>query len=193
MSLATTASTAAVPAHALRRGTRGFAAVVLFLTGMIVSAVTLFVLPSTALTRDVLTILIPLAIIFSVAHFVAMYGLVRRRAWSAPLTLYLAAIGLGLAAFGCLLLVTGLDPFGRPAAEAALESRVQVVGLLVWLAGSWIVAARFAVRGMAPADSRREPAEAADPTRVMVAHPLVIAADATRTRPGLRPHSASFT
>jgi hypothetical protein len=190
MSLATTASTAAVPAHALRRGTRGFGAVVLLLTGMIVSAVTLFVLPAAALTRDVLTILIPLAIVFSIAHFVAMYGLIRRRVWSAPLTLYLAAIGLGLAAFGCLLLITGLDPLGRPGAEAALESRVQIVGLLVWLAGSWIVAARFAVRGMAPPDRRPEPAETADPTRVMVAHPLVIAADATRSRTGLRPHSA---
>jgi hypothetical protein len=157
---------------------------------MIVSAVTLFVLPSTALTRDVLTILIPLAIIFSIAHFVAMYGLIRRRAWSAQMTLYLAAIGLGLAAFGCLLLVTGLDPLGRPNADGALESRVQILGPLVWLAGSWIVAARFAVRGMAPADSRRELAEVADPTRVIVAHPLVIAADATRSRTGLRPHSA---
>ena len=43
-------STDAVPAHALRRGTRGFAAVVLFLTGMIVFAVTAFVLPSIALS-----------------------------------------------------------------------------------------------------------------------------------------------
>ena len=190
MSVATTAPTAAVPAHALRRGTRGFAAVVLFLTGLIVSAVTLFVLPATALAAGMLTILIPLAIVFSIAHFVAMYGLVRRRAWSAPLTLYLAAIGLGLAAFGCLVLVTGLDPLGRPGADSALESRVQIAGLLVWLAGSWIVAARFAVRGMAPAQRRTESAEVADATRVMVAHPLVIAADATRSRAGLRPHSA---
>lgn len=190
MSLATTAPTAAVPAHALRRGTRGFGAVVLLLTGLIVSAVTLFVLPSTALTEGVLTILIPLAIVFSVAHFVAMYGLLRRRSWSAPLTLYVAAVGLGLAAFGCLLLVTGLDPLGRPGADAALESRVQVVGLLVWLAGSWIVAARFAVRGMAAPEFRPEPAANADPSRVMLAHPLVIAADATRSRTGLSPHSA---
>ena len=190
MSLATTASTAAVPAHALRRGTRGFAAVVLFLTGLIVSGVTLFVLPSTALTAGVLTILIPLAVAFSVAHFVAVYGLIRRRAWSAPLTLYLVAIGLGLAAFGCLLLVTGLDPFGRPDADAALQGRVQIVGLLVWLIGSWIVAGRFAVRGMAPVERRAEPADVADPTRVMVSHPLVIAADATRRRASLRPRSA---
>jgi hypothetical protein len=190
MSVATTAPTAAVPAHALRRGTRGFAAVVLFLTALIVSAVTLFVLPATALAAGILTILIPFAIVFGIAHFVAMYGLIRRRRWSAPLTLYLAAIGLGLAAFGCLVLVTGLDPLGRPGADSALESRVQIVGLLVWLAGSWIVAARFAVRGMAPPQRRAELAEAADPTRVMVAHPLVIAADTARSRTGLRPHSA---
>ena len=191
MSVASTASTAAVPAHALRRGTRGFGAVVLFLTGMIVSAVTLFVLPSAAIPPDVLTILIPLAIAFSIAHFVAIYGLIRRRAWSVSLTLYVLAIGLGIAAFGCLLLLTGLDPLGRPGAEAALESRLQLVGLFAWLAGSWIVAARFAVRGMAPAERAAQPAvAAADPTRVMVAHPLVVAADATRSRPRLRPSSA---
>jgi len=149
------------------------------------------VLPSAAMPPDVLTILIPLAIVFSIAHFVSMYGLIRRRAWSVPLTLYVLAIGLGLAAFGCLLLLTGLDPLGRPGAEAALESRVQIVALLVWLAGSWIVAARFAVRGMASPDRATEPAAAvADPTRVMVAHPLVIAADATRPRASLRPRSA---
>jgi hypothetical protein len=189
MSLATSASTAAVPAHALRLGTRGFAAVVLLLGGMIVSAVTLFVLPSTALAAGVLTIVIPLAIVFSAAHFVAMYGLIRRRAWSVVLTLYLAAIGLGLVAFACLLLVAGLDPLGRPGAESPLESRVQIVGLLAWLAGSWIVAARFAVRGMAAPLRRTELAETAHPTRVMAAHRLVIA-DATRPRSGLQAHSA---
>ena len=159
MSLATTAPTAAVRAHALRRGTRGFAAVVLFLTGMIVSAVTLFVLPAAAIARIPLTILIILAIVFAIAHFVAMYGLIRRREWVAPLTLYLAAIGLGLVTFGGLLLATGFDPLGQPGAEAPFESRVQVVGLLVWLAGSWIVAAWFAVRGMAPPERATPRAE----------------------------------
>jgi hypothetical protein len=187
---ATTSASTAVPAHALRRGTRGFAAVVLFLSGMVVSAVTIFVLPSTALPRGVLTFLIPLAVVFSIAHFVAMYGLIRRRGWAPSLTLYLAAIGLGLAAFGCLVLLTGLDPLGRPGAEASLEGRVQILGLLVWLAGSWIVAARFAVRGMAPPERAVEPDTEDDPSRVMVAHPLVIAVDATRPRSGLRAHSA---
>ena len=180
MSLASIAPTAAVPAHALRRGTRGFAAVVLFLTGMIVLAVTLFVLPSSAITRQALTIIIPLGIVFGIAHVVAIYGLIRRRAWAAPLTLYLAAIGLGVAAFGGLLLVTGLDPLGRPGAEAALESRVQVLGLLLWLAGSWIVAARFAVRGMAPPEHADPAADESDSGVVMFSHP----------RTGLQPNSA---
>jgi hypothetical protein len=174
MSFATTAPTAAVPAHALRRGTRGFAAVVLFLTGMIVSAVTLFVLPAAAIARIPLTILIMLAIVFVIAHFVAMYGLIRRREWAAALTLYLAAIGLGLVAFDSLLLATGFDPLGQPGAEAPFEGRVQVVGLLVWLAGSWIVAAWFAVRGMAPPE--RPIARAEDRTPETDGRQTVIAA-----------------
>jgi hypothetical protein len=190
MSVTTTTPTAAVPAHALRRGTRGFAAVVLFLTGMIVSAVTLFVLPAAAIARIPLTIILVLGIAFSIAHFVAVYGLIRRRDWAAPLTLYLTAIGLGLAAFGGLLLVTGFDPLGSAGAEATFESRVQFVGLLVWLAGSWIVAARFAVRGMAPPELRPvDPEPTRDRARVMVSHPLVIAVD-SMSRQGYRAGAA---
>jgi len=191
MSATTSIPAAAVPAHALRRGTRGFAAVVLFLTGSIVSAITLFVLPASAIARIPLTILIVLAVVFAIAHFVAMYGLIRRRDWAAPLTLYIVAIGLGLAAFGGLTLLTGFDPLGRPDAEAALASRIQIVGLLTWLAGSWIVAGRFAVRGMAPPDRTPEPTSDVAPASVVVSHPRVTVADATRTRAGLRPHSAS--
>jgi hypothetical protein len=190
MSATTSIPAAAVPAHALRRGTRGFAAVVLFLTGAIVSAVTLFVLPASAIARIPLTFLIVLGVVFAVAHFVAMYGLIRRRDWAAPLTLYVVAVGLGLAAFGVLTLVTGFDPLGRPDAEAAPASRIQIVGLLVWLAGSWIVAGRFAVRGMAPPDRAPEPTADEAPASVSVSHPRVIT-DATRTRAGLRPHTAS--
>jgi hypothetical protein len=191
MSATTSIPAAAVPAHALRRGTRGFAAVVLFLTGAIVSAVTLFVLPASAIARIPLTFLIVLGVVFAIAHYVAVYGLIRRRDWAAPLTLYLVAVGLGLAAFGALTLVTGFDPLGRPNAEAALASRVQVVGLLVWLAGSWIVAGRFAVRGMAPPDHAPEPTTDQAPVSLTVPHQRVTLAGATRTRSGLRPHSAS--
>jgi hypothetical protein len=191
MSATTSTPAAVVPAHALRRGTRGFAAVVLFLTGAIVSAVTLFVLPASAIARLPLTFLIVLGVVFAIAHYVAMYGLIRRRDWAAPLTLYVVAVGLGLAAFGGLLLVTGFDPLGRPDAEATLASRVQIVGLLVWLTGSWIVAGRFAVRGMAAPDRTPEPTSDEAPASVGAAHARVIIADATRTRAGLRTHSAS--
>ena len=198
MSAITPSATDAVPAHALRRGTRGFAAVMLFLTGTIVSAVTLFVLPASAIASTALTFLVALAVVFAIAHFVGVYGLIRRREWAAPLTLYLVAIGLGLVAFGGLLLVTGFDPLGRPGAQATLESRVQILGLLVWLAGSWIVAGRFAVRGMAPPERRDDPVETrvetrvqtTDRPRVMVAHPFIVAVDATSQRTGYQPNSA---
>jgi VIT1/CCC1 family predicted Fe2+/Mn2+ transporter len=194
MSATTPSATDVVPAHALRRGTRGFAAVVLSLTGAIVSAVTLFVLPAAAITSTALTILVALAVLFSIAHFVGVYGLIRRREWVAPLTLYLVAIGLGLAAFGGLLLVTGFDPLGRPEAEAALESRVQVLGLLVWLAGSWIVAGRFALRGMAPPERRDDRVETRvgvqTSNRPRVAHPFIVGVDATSRRTEYQPSSA---
>ena len=183
-------STDAVPAHALRRGTRGFAAVVLFLTGMIVFAVTASVLPSIALPRTLLTVLILLGIGFGIAHLVAIYGAVRRRDWAVSLTLYLLAIGLGLVAFGTLMLWAGLNPLAQTDAEATAQARIQVFGLFVWLAGSWIVAARFVVRGMAPPERRDDRVEVTDPSPVMVAHPLIIAADATRRRPEFQPHSA---
>ena len=75
-------------------------------------------------------------------------------------------------------------------AEATAQARIPVFGLFVWLASSWIVAARFVVRGMAPPERRDDRVEVADPSRVMVAHPLIIAADATRRRPEFQPHSA---
>ena len=67
---------------------------------------------------------------------------------------------------------------------------MQVFGLFVWLAGSWLVAARFVVHGMAPPEPRADRETVTDASRVMVAHPLVIAADATRRRPEFLPNSA---
>ena len=116
----------AVPAHALRRGTRGFAAVVLFLTGMIVFAVTAFVLPSIALSSTMLTALVLLGIGFGIAHLVAIYGVIRRRPWAVSLTLYLLAIGLGLVAFGSLLLLrAGVDLLAPAGAESTAQARIQ--------------------------------------------------------------------
>jgi hypothetical protein len=155
MSVATARPARTVPRYALRRGTRWFAAVVLFLTASIVLTVAGFILPASSLAPGVLTVLVPLAIVFGIAHLVAAYGIARRRAWSVSLVLYLLAIGLGVAGFGALLVVTGVDPFARPGAVASAEGRAEILGLLTWLAGSWLVAARFTMRGMAPASAAR--------------------------------------
>jgi hypothetical protein len=106
--------TGSVPRHALRRGTRGFAALVLFLSAAVVLAIAGFVLPSSDLGRLALSWLIPLAIAFGIAHVVAVFG------------------------------------------------------LLVWLIGSWLVAARFAVRGMAAPERRAVDAVAASVATNMV-------------------------
>ena len=54
----------------------------------------------------------PLTVAFGLGHVVAAYGLIRRRDWSRNLVGYLAAIGIGVAAYGLLLALTGLDPIG---------------------------------------------------------------------------------
>ncbi len=132
--------TGSVPRHALRRGTRGVAAVVLFLTSMIAFGVVGFVLPASGIDGLALSWLIPLGLAFAIAHLVATYGIIRRRGWVTPLTLYLAAIGIGVAVFVLLLVRAGVLGASAP----------EVAGLVVWLIGSWLVAARFVLKGMAP-------------------------------------------
>jgi hypothetical protein len=139
-------ATTSLPRYAHRRGTRGFAAFVVTLAGLVVLGVGAVVLPNTALGSFELTWLVPLAIAFGLAHFVAAYGLVRRRAWSAALTGYLAAIGLGVVAYGLLLTLTGLDPFAATSSLPSDRATVEGVGLLIWMTGLWLVAARYAFK-----------------------------------------------
>lgn len=150
------AAAPALPRHALRRGTRGFAALVVWLAGCVVSAVGIAVLPASSLDRLALSWLIPLAIAFGVAHFVAVYGLLAGRRWSGTLTGYLAAIGIGVAVYGLLATLTGLDPFTATSTLPGDRARADGLGLLVWMIGMWLVAARFAWRAFRPL-STREP------------------------------------
>jgi len=142
-----------VPGHALRRGTRGFAAFVTGLAGLVVLAVGAVVLPESSLDRLALSWLVPLAIAFGLAHFVAAYGLVRRRAWSRPLVGYLASIGVGVAGYGLLITVTGLDLFGATSRAPSSQASGQGLGLLLWMIGLWAVAARYAFKGIVPVGS----------------------------------------
>jgi hypothetical protein len=150
------ASTAPTTLHrrALRRGTRGFAALVVWLAGCVVSAVGIAVLPSSNLDRLALSWLIPLAIAFGAAHFVAAYGLLAGRHWSGALTGYLAAIGIGMAAYGLLATLTGLDLFAATSSLPSDRARADGLGLLVWMIGMWLVAARFAWRAFRPLATR---------------------------------------
>ena len=148
-------TTVAIPRHAHRRGTRGFAAFVTGLAGLVVLGVGAVVLPESSLDRLALSWLIPLAVAFGLAHLVAAYGLLRRRTWSRAMTGYLAAIGIGVAAYGLLLMLTGQDPFGATSRTPSDRAWAEGFGLLLWMIGLWVVAARFAFKGIVPAGSGR--------------------------------------
>ena len=139
-----------LPRHAYRRGTRGFAAFVIGLAGFVVLGVGAVALPNTPFDRVAMSWLISLSITYGIAHLVAAVGLIRRRAWSASLTGYLAAIGIGVAAYGLLVTLTGLDPFSATSSLPSDQARAEGIGLLVWMIGLWALGARFAIRGFRP-------------------------------------------
>jgi hypothetical protein len=141
-------STTTLPRTAHRRGTRGFAAFVTLLAGFTVLGIGAVVLPNSNLSSLALAWLVPLTVAFGIVHLVAAYGQIRGRDWSAPLTGYLAAIGLGVTTYGLLLVVTGLDPFKLTSTLPAAKASAEGVGLLLWMAGTWLVAYRFAVKGV---------------------------------------------
>lgn len=136
-----------LPRHAHRRGTRGFAAFVVALAGSVVLGIGVVVLPTISLDRVTMSWLITLSVVFAIAHVVAAVGLVRRSTWSPALTSYVAAIGIGVAAYGLLVSLTGLDPFGATSSLPGDRARAEGVGLLLWMIGLWTVGARFAIRG----------------------------------------------
>ena len=126
------------------------------MVGFVVSGVGMVALPASNLDRLALSWLIPLATAFGIAHFVAVYGLLARRDWSASVTGYLAAIGTGIAAYAVLATLTGLDPFEATSTLPSDQARADGLGLLVWMIGLWLVAARFALLAFRPASA--EPA-----------------------------------
>jgi hypothetical protein len=140
-----------LPRYAHRRGTRGLAAFVIGLVGSVVLGFGAAVLPGISLDRLAMSWLIPLTVAFGITHFVAAFGLIRRRDWSASLTGYLAAIGIGVAAYGLLVTATGLDPFGATSSLPGDQAQAQGIGLLLWMIGLWTVGARFAIRAFSRA------------------------------------------
>ena len=148
-------ATSTLPRHALRRGTRGFAAIVTLLAGAVVLGAGTIAAPRAALDPAFVSWIVLAAVAFGVAHVVAAYGLIRRRAWSGTLVGYLAMIGIGVAIYGLLLTLTGADPFGATSKLPSDRAWAEGVGLLVWMIGVWLVAARYALKGVPPVAAGR--------------------------------------
>lgn len=144
-----------LPRHAHRRGTRGFAAIVTLLAGAVVLAGAIIAAPRAALDPTFVSWLVVGALVFGGAHVVAAYGLIRRRAWSGALVGYLATIGIGVAVYGLLLTLTGADPIGATSTLPSDRAWADGVGLLIWMVGLWVVAARYALKGVPPVDTPR--------------------------------------
>jgi hypothetical protein len=143
-------SSATLPRYAHRRGTRGFAAIVTLLAGAVVLAAGTIAAPQAALDPAFVSWIVVAAVAFGLAHVVAAYGLLRRRAWSGTLVGYLAMIGIGIAVYGLLMTLTGADPIGATSRLPSARAWAEGVGLLVWMIGVWLVAARYALKGVPP-------------------------------------------
>jgi hypothetical protein len=68
---------------------------------------------------------------------------------------YLAMIGIGVAIYGLLLTLTGADPFGATSQLPSERAWAEGAGLLVWMIGVWLVAARYALKGVPPVGAGR--------------------------------------
>lgn len=148
-------ATTTLPRYAHRRGTRGFAAIVTLLAGAVVLAAGTIAAPRAALDPAYVSWIVLGAVAFGLAHIVAAYGLLRRRAWSGMLVGYLAMIGIGVAIYGLLMTLTGADPIGATSALPSDRAWAEGVGLLVWMIGVWLVAARYALKGVPPVATGR--------------------------------------
>lgn len=148
-------TTSTLPRYAHRRGTRGFAAIVTLLAGAVVLAAGAIAAPRAALDPAYVSWIVLAAVVFGIAHVAAAYGLLRRRAWSGTLVGYLATIGIGVAVYGLLLTFTGADPFGATSQLPSERAWAEGAGLLVWMIGVWLVAARYALKGVPPVAAGR--------------------------------------
>ncbi len=71
-----------------------------------------------------------------------------------------------MAVYGLLLALTGADPIGATSALPSDRAWAEGVGLLIWMIGLWVVAARYAFKGVPPVATTPAPAA---PRRVATA------------------------
>jgi hypothetical protein len=142
------------------RGTRGFAAFVTLINGLVVLGFGAVVVPSSGVGSPLIAWLAIVGIAAGLAHLVAVYGLIRGRRWSGSLVGYLAAAGIGASVFAILLITRA----GEPVLGA---TGATTVGFFLWMIGAWLVATRFALKpfrttAVARTAAVRTPAPATD-------------------------------
>jgi hypothetical protein len=123
--------------NAMYRGSRLAASFLLFVTGLAALATALFVVPP-VVPAGAGWVLVPVAIAFAIAHFVALAGVAGGRDWGRNLAVFVAEMGGGLAILGAVTLLVGQTPFGRDSAAGP--------GLVAWAAAVYSVLAIAAAR-----------------------------------------------
>jgi hypothetical protein len=131
-----------------QRGTRGFAAFWTALNGLAVLGLGAVVLPTSGLPDPAMAWAVGLAVSAGILHLVAVVGLIKARRWARDLVGYLAAAGIGAAAFGLLMVTRAQMPLGGP----DLATTAAVFG---WLIVTWSIAARFAFKAFSMPATRR--------------------------------------
>ena len=109
------------------RGSRLAASFLLFLTGSAVGALSLGVVPA-AIGPTGPWVVVALAVALAIAHFVALVGVARGRAWGRDLAVSIAEAGGGIAIATLIALALGPDPLGG-------GGRADQAGLAAWMLG----------------------------------------------------------
>jgi hypothetical protein len=125
------------------RGSRLAASFLLFLTGSAVGALSLGVVPA-AIGPAGPWVVVALAVALAIAHFVALVGVARGRAWGRDLAVSIAEVGGGIAIAVLIALAMATDPLGG-------GSRADRAGLAAWMLGLYallgITAGRIRLTG----------------------------------------------
>jgi hypothetical protein len=133
------------------RGSRLATTFLLFVTGLAALATALFVVPP-AIESGGAWVLVPIALAYAIAHFVALGGVARGRDWGRNLAVFVAEIGGGIAILGGITLLVGVSPFSHdPAAGPGLVAWTTAVYALLGIAAGRVpVVAR-----LSPLERRR--------------------------------------
>jgi hypothetical protein len=134
------------------RGSRLAASFLLFLTGTAVAVLAVGILPG-AIVPDGPWLAIPLVVAFAIAHFVALAGVARARAWGRDLAVLIAEAGGGIAIAALVAVALGADPFSSTSSSPAATANG--VGILVWAVAIYLLLGLSAGRVQLAGWSRR--------------------------------------